>query len=703
MPVINITDADIKYAETILLKKGQKFDEERVEFLKDLNTLDLQAVPGSGKTTVLLAKLLIFERYMPFKDASGVLVISHTNTAVDEIKNRIGDYCPKLFSFPNFIGTIQSFVNEFLAKPYVSQKFKVHINKVDTELFQNQLLKEFKRIAWSKEYDKPTTFFWGRHITKAQKESKRTNENKQVICNREIDKEVKKLYLDYSDSQIKLITDKKCLLKDTKNKKYQGIKKVVENTLKNGFLSFEYAYILANIFLTQNSMLRMLLQRRFKYIFVDEMQDMDEYQYQILETLFFDKGCSQSIYQRIGDKNQSIFNGDIKLDNIWKDRTNVKNITGSHRLSPLVANIANKFSLTQCDIEGLNKNCEIKPHIFVYTHENKHTVIHHYLSVIKQLQRKKQIPQNSLMPKVGVAWVSGKKDDANKITLASYCPDYNRERSKPKSEYNCLAQYFICFDKTNNSLNPIAKNIKNGIIKSLRLASLKDENDQFFKETTLKNLLHEKSVLDEKLTHFEKQIYLWSISVIRGKHKKVLTEIQDYITSLFKELFPGTEPDKSFLYDNYISNNDASIGSDAACSEIILNTVHGVKGQTHLSTLYMESFYDGEYESSFLKEVFGGLNSLELISIIESEINTLSEEVIKLNASGKKGAKTRQGKIKKLETKINSIKKYSKMLYVGFSRPTHLLAFAVEESRFKNLKVDKDTWNISNVKEIQHG
>ena len=43
------------------------------------------------------------------------------------------------------------------------------------------------------------------------------------------------------------------------------------------------------------------------------------------------------------------------------------------------------------------------------------------------------------------------------------------------------------------------------------------------------------------------------------------------------------------------------------------------------------------------------------------------------------------------------------MLYVGFSRPTHLLAFAVEESRFKNLKVDKDTWNISNVKEIQHG
>lgn len=149
MSVISITDEDIKYAESILLKTGQKFDDERVEFLKNLNTIDLQAVPGSGKTTVLLAKLLIFERYMPFKNGSGILVISHTNAAIDEIKSRIGAYCPKLFSYPNFVGTIQSFVNEFLAKPYISQKFNIHINKVDTNLFENHLLSEFKRIAWS--------------------------------------------------------------------------------------------------------------------------------------------------------------------------------------------------------------------------------------------------------------------------------------------------------------------------------------------------------------------------------------------------------------------------------------------------------------------------------------------------------------------------------------------------------------------------
>src|SRR3990172_5480424 len=113
MPVeVNITDADIAYAEKVLLPAGKTFDAERRAFIKRFDTLDLQAVPGSGKTTVLLAKLVILERYLPFSDGSGILVISHTNAAVNEIKNRIGKYCPKLFSYPNFVGTIQGFVDQ---------------------------------------------------------------------------------------------------------------------------------------------------------------------------------------------------------------------------------------------------------------------------------------------------------------------------------------------------------------------------------------------------------------------------------------------------------------------------------------------------------------------------------------------------------------------------------------------------------------
>ncbi len=75
---ITITDEDISSAEQILLPDGKTFDDERKAYIKRLDTLDLQAVPGSGKTTVLLAKLIILETYLPLHDGSGILIISHT-------------------------------------------------------------------------------------------------------------------------------------------------------------------------------------------------------------------------------------------------------------------------------------------------------------------------------------------------------------------------------------------------------------------------------------------------------------------------------------------------------------------------------------------------------------------------------------------------------------------------------------------------
>jgi len=70
---IQVTDEDIKYTEKILLEEREYFDDERIAFIKNFEPIDLQAVPGSGKTTALLAKLLILERHLPFKDGSGIL------------------------------------------------------------------------------------------------------------------------------------------------------------------------------------------------------------------------------------------------------------------------------------------------------------------------------------------------------------------------------------------------------------------------------------------------------------------------------------------------------------------------------------------------------------------------------------------------------------------------------------------------------
>ena len=137
---IEITDNEINFAEQQLLPHNCHFDEERRAFIKDLSTLDLQAVPGSGKTTSLLAKLLLLTKKIPFENNSGILLISHTNAAIDEIKNKLGNLVPSLFEYPNFVGTIQSFVDTFLAIPFYTSIYKYPPQRIDNEVIYERCI-----------------------------------------------------------------------------------------------------------------------------------------------------------------------------------------------------------------------------------------------------------------------------------------------------------------------------------------------------------------------------------------------------------------------------------------------------------------------------------------------------------------------------------------------------------------------------------
>ena len=53
----------------------------------------------------------------------------------------------------------------------------------------------------------------------------------------------------------------------------------------DGRLCFDDAYFLANRYLQKFPKLKNIIQKRFTFVFVDEMQDMDNHQYQLLEDL----------------------------------------------------------------------------------------------------------------------------------------------------------------------------------------------------------------------------------------------------------------------------------------------------------------------------------------------------------------------------------------------------------------------------------
>lgn len=56
-----ITDGDVEWVTKLM--KLEALDEPRRSFLKSMSTLDVSACPGSGKTTLVVAKLAILARH----------------------------------------------------------------------------------------------------------------------------------------------------------------------------------------------------------------------------------------------------------------------------------------------------------------------------------------------------------------------------------------------------------------------------------------------------------------------------------------------------------------------------------------------------------------------------------------------------------------------------------------------------------------
>ena len=110
---------------------GASFDDERRDFIKNISSCDLLAVPGSGKTTALLAKLACVVQSNDNND--GILVLSHTNTAVDEIKNKLEGKFSVLFNYPNCVCTVQEFVDTFLAIPFYENINHSSVDYIDKD------------------------------------------------------------------------------------------------------------------------------------------------------------------------------------------------------------------------------------------------------------------------------------------------------------------------------------------------------------------------------------------------------------------------------------------------------------------------------------------------------------------------------------------------------------------------------------------
>ena len=668
---IDITESDIEYAEKILLAEGQNFDDERRAFIKNLEVIDLQAVPGSGKTTALLAKLLILERKLPFTNNSGILVLSHTNVAIDEIKHKIKPYCPKLFSYPNFIGTIQSFVDEFLAIPYYTTICKKKPIRIDNELYQEKVAKILELFYYYKFGLSKNDFKKNLHIKNSNPNIfydvrlgiKNSNpilvnrlNGEEFSVKKPIGKTKLQNYQDYTNEE--------------KEKLYQWFFSFKQNILEGGILHFDDAYFLANRYLQKYPQIKNIIQQRFSYVFVDEMQDMEIHQYDLLEKLFYDEGNSTSIFQRIGDKNQAIFNNIESSEVNWIDRENNLTLTNSHRLSSKIANVVKSFAINNpnnFDIIGLNK-CDIKPHIILFDDTSKERVISKFAELIKGFKEEDRLIDYGKYPIKAICW-NAKWKSETELRITNYFPTYKKDNTKSKQDYDTLKSYLLFYDRNSKTLKSIKNNIINAFLKVLRFENILDDNERYFTKYILFKTLKEKYF--DKYQEFNLRLYHWSMLILKGKLDEAYNEIKSYMNDFIK-IFDETKnlTISSSLFNQesqtlQVPDNTEQLKDNNLYTEGDINievaTVHSVKGQTHCATLYLESFFykDGtkSYESERLKNAFLG-------NAIQSPAKRVQQSL--------------------------------KMVYVGFSRPTNLLCVAIHKDRFTQYlsQINKDIWEI---------
>lgn len=105
-------------------------------------------------------------------------------------------------------------------------------------------------------------------------------------------------------------------------------------------INYHDAYTFSTAYTLKMPEIRNAISSRFKYLFIDEMQDTDQHQIDIIKAVF---DSEKTIIQCFGDHHQAIFNK-IKSDEIWQP-VNPLEINGSKRFGENIANVLRSVCL----------------------------------------------------------------------------------------------------------------------------------------------------------------------------------------------------------------------------------------------------------------------------------------------------------------------------------------------------------------------
>ncbi|MCX5825544.1 MAG: UvrD-helicase domain-containing protein [Deltaproteobacteria bacterium] len=635
---IEITDDDISYAEKLLLPTGCEFNDERRAFIRCMESRDVVACPGSGKTTALLAKLLSLARKMPLADDRGICVLTHTNVAIDEIKERAGIASASLFRYPNFFGTIQRFVNQFLAVPWYRSEYQRSIVAIENDRFYGELEKLYSRDR-------------GLQLWLEHRGGLGTLGN--YWFNPDTLRVGKSLYAPIAGLSEHTDTFKK-------------IQSVRKNVLEHGILSYNDAYAIALRYSLKMPEISQAISNRFCMVFLDETQDTDEHQCRILDAIFIPE---QLVIQRIGDPNQAIYHDRVHSEGYWSP-INPLHFSDSRRYGETITHLLSTVRLDDgVTLQPCESTSSHPPYLITYQDGEEQTVIRAFSCLIKELSD--ALPFDGTYKAVG--WIGKDNTPDGKLCIPTYFPHFDksyRAQSKQFSSLISYAAYAVQIAGTEGAKR-FLEIILQGITRVLDVAGIKDEMsgrhytpasvDYFWKRE------HEKSYYQFR----EKMAEYFLLTLDSGVTPAAL---RNQIRSAVEPVWPMHNKAATFLD---VDSIDAAleVGNGTAHTKnrfvadngivIHIGTVHSVKGETHSATLYLETEYEKGSDASRLMEFLMGNRPAAQLRKAYHQQNL-------------------------------------KIAHVAFSRPTHMLAFACRASSITGHEDDLkgNNWIIRTVSEL---
>lgn len=653
----------IEKAEKILLPEGHHFDAERVRFINRWDSGDLLAVPGSGKTTALRAKLYCMAQNLPLDDGKGILAISHTNVAVEELKNQLLHHCPQLFEYPNFVGTIQDFVDTFLALPYYIQKYGHKVDVIDADRYEQ--LCEIK-MRYASGYLKSKIPYY-KSIRYG------FNDNGEEILLSGLNAEELHYPIAEKWRSQGTVDEEVAKMKDT-------IERMKSSLMEEGVLHFDDCYHLADIYIRTCPDILNILRKRFAYVFVDEAQDMQKHQLEVIDRVF---NCDGVVLQRIGDPNQSIFDG-FSAQNRWVSR-NPTYINNSMRLTSEVASIVDHLVLDRGDegdathfvVNGLRTLDEpIAPYLILYTPDTMSRLKEKFREIIRR-HHLHQLPDARDNGFHIIGWNAEKSMNVNYKHLEDIFPEYHKKQNNTNSIPDTLSE-LIQNEKYIGSFDTSKKVILEGFALTLRKNGMRAVDGRQYTSTKFLAMIGEQTETVQQ--QFKEELFAGTKLLSQGKWSETYILLKRLYTKWLSDLFgsgPNDEVKKFFgtAFVQQLTGHDEHDEPEEI--PITIGTVHSAKGMTHCATMYVETAHRNKYESQYMIESTPTGRGRNRVITYRSPF--FKQDIVT---------------DKLIESTVKRI------LYVGFSRPTHLLCYASNRSLWNEELIQQmriNGWVIENA------